>query len=380
MPGAARERFAVPPRPLLLAALPLAACAAACTPAREQTDATRAPLIGAAASEPCAWSSAALLLEGDSLCSGVLVHPRVVAYAGHCGTDFTVARFGTGDVRRAVPIARCEAHPDCGDVCEGGSFVGGDPWDYGACLLDEPATGAAAVPPMMGCELDALVRDATGVVVGFGRDDDAMAGLKRELEMDLASRNDGRNEVVWAARDEGQGLCAGDSGGPTYVRLADGSWRVASIHHGRDDPCGRAFDRVLAPAVPWIEAAFSVDVTPCHDAEGRWTPTAACRGFATDPGGDHGAYPDCTAGPVDSSPGRTCGPPFDAIPDAGPASDGGPGGLDASTGGDAGAGDPGDPAPGVEGGCAAAGAPPGAALALTLLAGACRGRRRRRRA
>lgn len=361
----------------LLAVWLLCPAALACAPEGDTAAAHAAPLVGADNSALCAWSSAALLAEGESLCSGVLIHPRVVAYAGHCGTDFTVARFGTGAVRRAVNIDRCAAHPDCGDVCSGGSFVAGDPWDYGVCVLEAPATGAVPTPPMMGCELDALVDDVRGTVVGFGRDDADMAGLKNELVMRLSGRNARRNEVVWSGLAAGQGLCAGDSGGPTYLALPDSTWRVVAVHHGRDDPCGRAFDRLLSAAIPWIERETGFDVTPCHDADGTWAPTAACRGFPTDPGGDHGSYPDCTSGPVDSSRGASCGPPWAPPTDGGapldassPAADGG-----GDEGGDGSV--PGGPPAPVEGGCragtAASPLPPFLAFLVALAT-----RRRRR--
>src|SRR4051812_32383143 len=37
----------------------------------------------------------AVVASLDDRCSGVLVHPRVVAYAGHCGSQFTSVTFST---------------------------------------------------------------------------------------------------------------------------------------------------------------------------------------------------------------------------------------------------------------------------------------------
>jgi len=366
----------------------------------DPVDSHRSSIVGGDEAELCAWSGAVLLLDeaGDSLCSGVLLHPRVVAYAGHCGTGFTEARFGNGMIRRAVPIARdgegalrCYAHPDCDGACDPEGGRAGDPWDYAVCVLSSAYRDAAVVPPAMGCELDAVrVPDLPAQVVGFGRDDLGMSGMKNVLEMRVDRANDDRNELVLAPTSTGTGACVGDSGGPAYVELDDGSWRVAGVLHAVDAPCGRAFERVLAPAVPWIEEVTGFDVSPCHDADGTWRPSAACQRFPTDPGGDHGDYPDCVPGRRMTALPSTCGPAFGSEPpgeDAGPGAPPDAGGLDggpSAATGDGGLFVPdvvaGGPDAGLTGGCQVGRSVrlPGAAVAGLVAAAFLRRRRRRK--
>jgi hypothetical protein len=86
-------------------------------------------------------------------------------------------------------------------------------------------------------------------------------------------------------------LMAGDSGGPYFARLPDGTWRLVALHHGANAGVAGAFVESVAPYVHWIESASGVDVTPCHDfVGGEWLATDACAGEspvgASQPGGD----------------------------------------------------------------------------------------------
>jgi len=389
---------ALAPAPVATAALLAVACGLDPSPVDPgtETGARDAPLIGGDQADGCRWSGAALLIDeaSDTLCSGVLIHPRLVVYAGHCGDAFEVVRFGNGETRRAVGVAqdgdgapRCFRHPRCGTACEPNPRFAGDPWDYGVCVLESPYRDAALVPPAMGCELGLLTaRGRSAWAVGFGTDDLDMSGAKNQLEMRMGSVDDDRNQVILEPLRGGEGLCVGDSGGPSYAALDDGSWRVLGIHHATDDPCGRAIERTVAPAVPWIEDVTGFDVTPCHDDDGTWRPGEACRDFPTDPGGDHGTYPACRPGPVMGALPATCGEPYD--PDGGGGADAGPGDGGVPDAGPGGGGDAGffvpDPIGGgdkLTGACrvGVGGASPGRAgwgvLLLTALAGLRRSRR-----
>lgn len=61
----------------------------------------------------------------------------------------------------------------------------------------------------------------------------------------------------------------GDSGGPLFVTMLDGTWRLLGIQHGG----GTQEDEFEAVPIwiHWIESVAEQDLTPCHDRiNGRW--------------------------------------------------------------------------------------------------------------
>jgi MYXO-CTERM domain-containing protein len=87
---------------------------------------------------------------------------------------------------------------------------------------------------------------------------------------------------------------------------------------------------MIHPFVPWLERTSGIDVTPCHNSDGTWNPSAACRGFPMNPETSNGAWSTMCQSVTRSGLGATCGAPFDGpVPDGGPVfpipSDGGSG-------------------------------------------------------
>ncbi|WP_293256177.1 trypsin-like serine protease [Nannocystis sp.] len=111
---------------------------------------------------------------------------------------------------------------------------------------------------------------------------------------------------------DGMDACNGDSGGPAFLRLDDGSWRSFGIvSYG--SPCGEGtYYSQLHLQLPWLEAASGIDLTPCGDADGNWAPSALCTDFPIGrpgTGGSRGPVTDWSA---------SCGAPFPADPDTTP--------------------------------------------------------------
>jgi MYXO-CTERM domain-containing protein len=278
-----------------------------------------------------------------STCSGALIHPEVVVYAGHCGTNYSQIRFGDDNGSGyTVATASCVRHP-----MWNGSF---SEWDYAICTLAEPVADIAIVPPLMGCETDILVPNRPVVMVGWGRNtENGGAGTKRAVDGVISSLMFSGNSIALDGAGPQQGLCPGDSGGPTYIQLDDGSWRQLGVHHAASPSCEFAdggTDKRLYNAVDWIESETGFDVTPCHDADGTWNPGPGCTAFPLDPISGGTGWPTCPAGPL-SGPSRTCGAGIGA---GGAGGDGGQ-----ATGGAA--------ATGSGGGVAAGGAAVGGAAA-----------------
>jgi len=283
--------------------LSCAACDAA--PEGPSTSVAPAEIHGGTATTTCGFPTVAML--GSATCTATLIHPELLVYAAHCGVGFSSAHFGesaaTGFDRA---LESCALHPEYT-----GQF--GAEWDYAICRLAEPIEGLPIVPPVMGCETDVLIPGRPVVVVGFGRETEGGgAGLKREMPGVVSSIMYGGTSIAIDNVDEYAGACPGDSGGPTFVELDDGSFRQLGVHHTASASCEFGFgvtDKRLWMSVPWIESATGLDVTPCHDADGTWNPGPSCGGFPTDPAAGMGDWPACGPGPT-SGASETCGPPF----------------------------------------------------------------------
>lgn len=256
-------------------------------------------IVGGVPTEICEWPQVAALTLGGT-CTATLIHPRMLVYAGHCGTLHNQARLGEGtdSPARELELLRCERASDVFAVTS---------MDFAFCELREPVEDLPIVPLLFGCD-EAQIEVGTPVtIVGFGLDGDGTIGTKRVAESSIVS-------VLSLIGIGGMGTGAdeGDSGGPALVLLDDGSWRVLGIVSGGGGG-GAVVQYVPAPVtVEWIEAHSGIDVTPCHAADGSWAPTPACAGFYVAP--ELGAsWADACPSVVSGASAR-CGPAFGGQP------------------------------------------------------------------
>lgn len=303
------------------------------------------PVVGGQTAQTCDYPASVFVGGTYGFhCTASLVHPRVVITAAHCLSGIAKVGFGESASTPALstPVQFCEAHPDY--------YYGGI--DLAYCVLAEDAPEVARVPVLMGCEADELVPGKEIYLAGFGQNDEATGsggGTKRWTTNTVDVVDYDANELYLLG--EGTGSCYGDSGGPAYVQLSDGSWRViaaVSGPHPNAPPlgCGHGGTyELIHPKMEWIEEQTGLDITPCHDADGTWNPDERCIGFPLELAGIGTDWSElCGPTPV-SEAGQTCGPPHESLdpdpdPDPGSETTGGQTsglgetGMQADTGGD----------------------------------------------
>jgi Trypsin/Bacterial Ig domain len=260
--------------------------------------------------EVCGWPDTVAVTGGGGLCTGSLVHPRVVVFAAHCEGGSKTIRFSESSTSGHSRDANCVANPDYLGTSD-------QAHDWAFCVLEEPVTEIPFTPPLYGCELDMLGPGLPVAIAGFGDGGpDGSSGTKRW----------GMTEVVTTlgntANIGGMGLstCQGDSGGSAFVAMEDGSWRALSMTStgliGCEGTTG--VHALMHPAIPWIEATAGIDITPCHDVDGTWNPTPNCDGFFAGGSEGHGTWSDWCTGTPRSEPSTSCGAAYDAEADEDP--------------------------------------------------------------
>lgn len=259
-------------------------------------------IVGGTEVPECGWPNVVAL---GNVCTGTLVHPRVVVYAAHCGGGGAVT-FGDDVVSgatREVQTVRCGQFPrEEGELGR----------DFAYCVLAQPQLDVPIAAPLMGCEVDALAPDTEVVVVGFGLDENDVGGIKRQLVTTLDRIE---NEEAFIGGD-GQDACLGDSGGPAFVRIPDpgggpDTWRhFGIVSHGDTQCLDGSWYGLMHVGMPWFEAEADYDLTPCTDADGTWNPDARCNALAADLTDADGTWADACADVPRGTAVSTCGPPY----------------------------------------------------------------------
>jgi hypothetical protein len=196
----------------------------------------------------CGWPTT-VSMEGG--CTGTLVHPQVVIYAGHCpGVNTVWMGERVNQPWRSLPVEFCRAYPG-----------GQQGTDFAFCKLKAPVLDVPLVPILMGCETELLVPGQQVTIVGYGNADNGPYGIKREVTTTI---NGIQSDEAFIGGN-GKDSCQGDSGGPVYLQVNDGTWRVFGItSYGGE--CGQGgYYSMMHKGMQWFEQESGIDLTPCHN-------------------------------------------------------------------------------------------------------------------
>jgi hypothetical protein len=300
---------------VLVVALALAGCGG---PAEKDATMTKAsPIVGGDETPTCAWPTTvhyrtSITANTEAGCTATLVHPKMVTIAAHCMEGSTPIEVTFGELvdesksPRRVPIESCHE--------KGGQAAGED---FAYCILKEPVDDLPIIPILYGCETQILAPGKDIVLVGYGnidQDTESPGGHKRWVHAPV----DKLDTKTIDLGDSNHTNCFGDSGGPAFVQLDDGTWRVFGA-----TSTSTVINKIACAApgtwaylpyyVPWIEQDSGLDITPCFDADGTWNPGPDCRNVPMNPEVSGGTWANmCTENVKLSGPLSSCGQPFDA--------------------------------------------------------------------
>jgi hypothetical protein len=306
---------------------------ASCAPEPQQAPAVEQieqAVVGGQEANACQFPAAGMVLLSGGLCTGTLVHPRLVIFAAHCQLAGSVRSIYFGE-NAATPARKAEV-----ETCNFYPNFKANVNDVAYCVLKEEIKDIPIAPVLMGCETSVLQKGRTVDMVGFGitsMKQPRSYGIKRWAAVPLLNTPTATTNIAQVGNSTSNG-CEGDSGGPIYVRLDDGTWRTAGVASTTavdttDPECVYPTNYVLVNRwIDWIEKDSRVDITPCHDSDGTWNPSPECGQFATTTDATTGTWETgCSApGAVSAGATVTCGPAYGTPPGDG-------GGRDPRTGG-----------------------------------------------
>jgi MYXO-CTERM domain-containing protein len=245
------------------------------------------PIVGGEAVEGRGWSNVVAVLSVDPsqintghLCSGTLIAPQIVLTAGHCivpetDPDEIAVYFGDSIYGKHVAsVVRFEIFPEaCVEDCDP------DAYDFAFLEIREKIGGVDIIPILTDQDEwnETMVVGKPVTFVGFGaiRDDGEEEpplemdelGYKAVVAADIVDFSESGREFI--AGERGKDTCSGDSGGPAFVQLADGSWRQVGVTSRGVRPCGygRGYYGVPFFIMTWLRDEAGVPGMPedCED-------------------------------------------------------------------------------------------------------------------
>lgn len=224
-------------------------------------------IVGGETVAPGAWPSVVAIHIAGYICTGTLVTDRLVMTAAHCledGPSLAQLSVVVGDdvyskIQQTIDVVAYGLHPEyCGsdpEVCKA------DVWDYAYVELAEPVVGVEPTRPLTRQEEwdEAMYRGSRVTLVGFGRSEKDLTGIKREVEADIVGFTPLTLEFM--AGGGGADTCLGDSGGPAFFTLASGEVVLAGVTSRGHTECGKGgYYGIPYAALCWLNEETGVDL------------------------------------------------------------------------------------------------------------------------
>ncbi|MEX1361499.1 MAG: S1 family peptidase [Nannocystaceae bacterium] len=231
------------------------------------------PIVGGEAVQPGAYPAVISIRRGAFQCTGTLLTPTLVLTAAHCFGDGSIAPEAlvvttgndAGDPDQVLTVEAYGMHPDfCNPLddpqCAQRSDIADFAW---VRLATEVPLDPGAFPVVITDEAlhHELVRPgASLLLVGYGEDDDGITDVKREVTSAITGFTETGQELFVGG--EGRDSCFGDSGGPAFARLDDGTLAIVGVL-SRGGECGKGgiYGATLA-GLCWVRDDSGVDVVP----------------------------------------------------------------------------------------------------------------------
>ncbi|MBC7973739.1 MAG: S1 family peptidase [Myxococcales bacterium] len=252
--------------PVLGAAIPaLAHAEAPVSPGEVTAVPDPQSIVGGTPTEAGEFDGVVAIQAGGGLCTGTVVAPRLILTAAHCLADLAanervIVHFGPTIDDGQVDAEAWGTHPQFCRECKEDIF------DYGYVTLGSDFTlpDGYTLPVVDQAEWDrAMTPGEEVILVGYG--DDRVTsfqggiGVKREVATTVVRISKGGLEFY--AGGHQMDSCAGDSGGPAFVRSATGQLRLAGITSRGSSPCGDGgYYGAPYPALCWVRSETGVDL------------------------------------------------------------------------------------------------------------------------